>query len=117
VVPGLVRSTEAAATRFVDRPGYSAAVLHGAPLGNPVVHGAHGPSAGDWVYALSGVIGALVVAALALFGSEIVRRVPRRLSAALQGIRGLHSGHPGDYAAWLTFGVAAFGGAFAVVLR
>lgn len=29
----------------------------------------------------------------------------------------VHSGHVGDYVAWLTFGLAALGGAFAFVLR
>jgi hypothetical protein len=35
----------------------------------------------------------------------------------VDGLRALHSGHVGDYVAWLTFGVAALGGAFAFVLR
>jgi multicomponent Na+:H+ antiporter subunit D len=117
VVPGLAHSMHGAAARFVDRPAYAAAVLHGAPLSNPPVHGTHEPQAGDWLYALVGVLGALAVAGLALFGGELRRRVPERVAATLAAIRGLHSGHPGDYVAWLTFGTAAFGGAFAVLLR
>jgi multicomponent Na+:H+ antiporter subunit D len=101
----------------VDRTGYAAAVLHDVPLSNPVVRGTHAPSVGDWVYALIGLAGAVAVAGVALFGGELRRRVPARAAATLTGIRNLHSGHPGDYVAWLTFGAAAFGGAFAVVLR
>lgn len=29
----------------------------------------------------------------------------------MQPVRDLQSGHPGDYVAWLTFGVAVFGAA------
>jgi multicomponent Na+:H+ antiporter subunit D len=39
---------------------------------------------------------------------------PRRLSPLLAGLRAVHSGHVGDYVAWLFFGVAALG-AFLVV--
>ena len=117
LIPGVGHSMHGAAERFVDRPAYAAAVLHGAPLANRPVQGTHGPSAMDWVYALIGVLGALAVAGVALFGTELRRRVPERVTAVLAGVRGLHSGHPGDYAAWLTFGAAAFGGAFAVLLR
>jgi hypothetical protein len=31
-------------------------------------------------------------------------------------VRTLHSGHPGDYVAWLVTGVAALGAAFAIAL-
>ena len=58
-----------------------------------------------------------MVRAGALFGRELWQRVPRGVRAVLTGVRELHSGHPGDYVAWLTFGAAAFGGTFAVVLR
>jgi hypothetical protein len=31
-------------------------------------------------------------------------------------LRALHSGHPGDYVAWITVGAAAFGVLFALTL-
>ena len=41
--------------------------------------------------------------------------------AAVRGptaaLRAVHSGHVGDYVAWLTVGLAILGGAFAVALR
>jgi multicomponent Na+:H+ antiporter subunit D len=52
------------------------------------------------------------------------RRLPRALAAgvgavraALAPLRSLHSGHIGDYIAWLTVGVAVFGGILAAVTR
>jgi hypothetical protein len=35
----------------------------------------------------------------------------------LVAIRRLHSGHIGDYIAWLTLGLAGVGGLFSLVLR
>jgi hypothetical protein len=32
-------------------------------------------------------------------------------------VKRVHSGHVGDYTAWLTLGTAALGGALALVLR
>jgi multicomponent Na+:H+ antiporter subunit D len=40
-----------------------------------------------------------------------------RLATLLVPLRRLHSGHIGDYVAWLTLGVAAFGAIFALLLR
>ena len=37
-------------------------------------------------------------------------------SQSPQGLRALHSGHVGDYVAWLVAGTAALGASFAVLL-
>jgi hypothetical protein len=62
-----------------------------------------------------------LLAALALFGEPLRRRIPklvrRPLAGALQGLRDLHSGHIGDYVAWWTAGAAAFGGASLLLIR
>jgi hypothetical protein len=42
--------------------------------------------------------------------------VGRALEGGLFRLRRLHSGQVGDYVAWLTVGVAAFGGALALAL-
>ncbi|HKW74261.1 MAG TPA: hypothetical protein VJN64_01940, partial [Terriglobales bacterium] len=39
------------------------------------------------------------------------------LTVLLRPLRIIHSGHIGDYVAWLTFGVAAIGGAFAFFIH
>jgi multicomponent Na+:H+ antiporter subunit D len=63
----------------------------------------------------------MAVATVMLFG----HRVPGTLSRGLSGIaeravaplRALHSGHIGDYVAWLVLGVALLGGSFAIALQ
>lgn len=72
--------------------------------------------------ALRGVLGAGLAFLLALtsvFRSNIARRA--RVGAFLEGgvplLRRIQSGHPGDYVAWLTVGLAAFGAAAMVLLR
>jgi multicomponent Na+:H+ antiporter subunit D len=66
-------------------------------------------------------VGALAVAALALFASGLRGRLPRPLLhpvlVGVDGLRALHSGHIGDYIAWWTAGAAAFGGTALIFLR
>jgi hypothetical protein len=56
----------------------------------------------------------------ALFGDALRGRVPplalRASTRSLAELQ-LHSGHVGDYVAWLTFGLATLGGLCAVTLR
>src|SRR5438270_3914845 len=120
LVPHLADRAETAAARFQDRGAYTAAVLGGRPAPNPAPR-AEGPGGAGVVYgALSGA-GAVAVAALTLFR----RRLPAALRArvggvggpALVGLRRLHSGHIGDYLAWLTLGLGAVGGLFTLALR
>ncbi|MGZ4201082.1 MAG: complex I subunit 5 family protein, partial [Thermoleophilaceae bacterium] len=110
LIPGLSHAALQAATGFVDRASYAATVLRGAPAIAPRVSGPPAPTALDYLYALVSVLGALGLAALALF------RPVRALVPAVAPLRRLHSGRIGDYVAWLTLGVAAFGGLFAVTL-
>jgi multicomponent Na+:H+ antiporter subunit D len=120
LVPGVVDAIERATTRFVDRGAYAATVLHGA---HPHLAAAPPSSlhASDFVYASLSVVLALSLALAALSGPGLGRRFPRALSAGSRGaltqIRRLHSGHVGDYVAWLTFGLAALGGLFVLTLR
>ncbi|HEY2601071.1 MAG TPA: proton-conducting transporter membrane subunit [Thermoleophilaceae bacterium] len=110
LMPGLEHAALRAATAFVDRQGYAAAVLRGAPAPAPHVSGPPAASALDYLYALLSVLGALGLAAFALM------RPLRSLGPGVTALRRLHSGRVGDYVAWLTLGVAAFGGLFAVTL-
>ena len=68
------------------------------------------------VYGLITVAAAFGLAALALFRVRVWRSVTGFLAPPLRGLRILHSGHVCDYVAWLTFGVAALGGLFALLL-
>jgi multicomponent Na+:H+ antiporter subunit D len=120
LVPGVVHEIEHAAGHFVDRQSYVAAVLQGA---HP--HFVETPPSklkpSDFIYGSASTLLALALAALALFGQPLARRVPtrsiERARVALGRLRALHSGHIGDYIAWLTFGMASLGGLFALTLR
>jgi multicomponent Na+:H+ antiporter subunit D len=65
-----------------------------------------------------GTAAAVAVAAVALFRWRLppaARRHPWRVvGPAARALRAVHSGHTGDYVAWLTLGVAAVGGALAL---
>lgn len=120
LVPGLLPGAEAAAEHFVDRAAYAELVLEGVthPIPQPPLHDFPKPEA--VVYGASAVVAACALALLSLQR----RRAPRPWMSSLgkvvsrptQGLQSLHSGHPGDYVAWLTLGVALLGGAFALAL-
>jgi len=119
--PGLGRAAQEAAARFVDHQAYTTAVLYGLPAAQPPVWAPHALMGHGLLYALGSTVGALALALLALFGRNLPYRVSRRLvdvaRAGSVRLRALHSGHPGDYVAWLTLGVAVLGGLFGLTLR
>jgi multicomponent Na+:H+ antiporter subunit D len=117
VLPALHRAIGGAATTFVDGTGYVAAAL---PLPHSAVTGGQVPT--GWTG--EGILLGLVSTAVAVLGAAQAlsgegrrgwyRRVPPPLEparkpavAALAGLRALHSGHIGDYVAWLVLGVVA----------
>jgi multicomponent Na+:H+ antiporter subunit D len=112
VVPGLAHAAGPAAVAFTDQHAYVAAAL-GRPVSAP-------PSAPATAWTVSGVLLGLLAAALAvlvavtgLYAGRLpvwVRRPAGRLKPALRGLHRMHSGHVGDYAAWLVFGSAALAG-------
>jgi len=120
LVPGISGTAERAAARFEDRSAYAAKVLRGRVVAEPAPSSSPPSVPGTW-YGVASAAGAVALAGVALFR--------RRLSAGFRGathrlfgpvvlrVRELHSGHVGDYVAWLTFGLALLGGAFAFVLR
>jgi hypothetical protein len=57
------------------------------------------------------------VGGLSLYRQRLPYRAKRGLAQALEPLRAVHSGHVGDYVAWLTFGVAAVGGLLALAIR
>lgn len=112
LIPGLARSVLNGAVRFTDTTSYAAVVLHGARDAAAYTAGL-APSTGSYVYGAGAVLGALVVA-----GAGVAR--PQGLEPvrpALARLRLIHSGHVGDYVAWLTTGVAVIGTVFALTLR
>jgi multicomponent Na+:H+ antiporter subunit D len=108
------------AAQFVDHHVYAAWVLHGRHVGLPVLPPSH-ISASDYGYSALSTLGALLVAAYGLWGETAVnaRRIltvhPVRNTVSV--IRGLHSGHIGDYIAWWSAGVSVIGGICLITLR
>jgi multicomponent Na+:H+ antiporter subunit D len=113
LVPGLASGAERAAERFQDRPAYASTVLHGSASPLPEEPPAHHAPLSSVLYGAGAVAGAAALAALVLIRP---RRglVPAPLLSAL---RAVHSGHIGDYVAWLVFGTAAIGGLLAFFVR
>ncbi|MFK8845343.1 complex I subunit 5 family protein [Streptomyces sp. Ac-502] len=100
VVPALHAAVGRAADAFLDRAGYTAAVLHTPPA-------AHVPTPGPH-WSVAGVALGLLSAALAcLLARWAVRRTgPTRQTRWAAPVRRLHSGHIGDYVAFILAGMA-----------
>jgi multicomponent Na+:H+ antiporter subunit D len=113
-LPAAASSLAAGARTFTDAGGYRAAVLTpAAPLPPPA---AAGPAPADWT--ATGVLLGLLTAALAVLLAVLAVRRPRPwrynpLRVPVRGLRRLHSGHLGDYLAWLAVGVAVLCAALA----
>jgi multicomponent Na+:H+ antiporter subunit D len=120
LVPNLADHAVAAAERFQDRGAYVAAVLHDeqpATERSPSV----GPTWSDGAASAGAVALAFGVALVALFRHRLSPGLRRRAGTLREWTLGRplawHSGHVGDYVAWLTFGTAAFGTVFALGIR
>jgi multicomponent Na+:H+ antiporter subunit D len=120
LIPGAVPWVARSAAGFVDHRAYATWVLQG--------RAAHWPPAPptrveavDVVLGLLTLGGAFGVAYAGLFGRTLLGRVPRGIHAGgrglVVGLRGLHSGHIGDYIAWWTTGAGLLGAACLLALR
>jgi multicomponent Na+:H+ antiporter subunit D len=120
ILPGAVPWAVRSAARFADHSAYAAWVLRGAAVSWPPVAPTH-VEALDVIVGVLTVAGAVAVAGLGLFGRGLLARAPRSVRAQGRGavlvLRGLHSGHIGDYIAWWTTGAGLLGGACLVALR
>lgn len=111
LLPGVHEAALRAGAAFVDGGGYRRQALAGAHLQFP---GAGRTAAGPADWDASGVLLDLLsaalavgVAALAIWFRVVVRRpfVGEGARRLLSGFRYLHSGHIGDYVAWLMVGL------------
>jgi multicomponent Na+:H+ antiporter subunit D len=114
VLPGAHAAAERAASFFVDGAGYQKQAFLGQPVHLPVVHAGGWTAKGVALDVTSAVL-AVGVAAAGLWGRRLgfvrsERRLLTPLSRGLEGLRSLHSGHIGDYVAWLMLGLAVLGG-------
>jgi multicomponent Na+:H+ antiporter subunit D len=111
VIPGIHSAAERAAAFFVDGTGYQDQALLGAPARIASVHKGNWTGEGLGLDFASAVL-ALGVAAVGLWGHAIHERLPLRGARhkPISALRTAHSGHIGDYVAWLMLGLAALGG-------
>ena len=120
LIPGVVPGVERYAAQFVTHPAYAAWVLHGAHVAAPDLAPSH-ISPDDYAYGIIAVAGAVVAAALGLFGDRLPRRswmsLWRPARGALIVVRDLHSGHIGDYIAWWSAGASLIGGICLLAVR
>jgi len=118
-VPQLKVGARKAAVDMTDTAGYQSRVLDRTPLPPPAP--VRTPvEAGEFARGLATVLAAVALAAAALFQRRLpraARAASRSLSAGIEPLRKLHSGHIGDYIAWLTVGVAAMGGLLTLAFR
>jgi multicomponent Na+:H+ antiporter subunit D len=117
-IPLLRSNAEANARFFTSQPTYAGAVLN-----NIEPH----PQKRNPVESLtSSIVRSTVAAVLALFLAlasvfrdrfRSLLNFARTLEIGNSLLRNAHSGHPGDYVAWLSFGTALLGGMFVWFLR
>ena len=118
IIPGVRQAAQAGATRFADYAGYQARVLDNAvvPLSPPPVE--HVFPASSMARSIGAAAAAFLLAWFALSPYW-----PRKKSWAspvkrlAYNVRRVHSGHIGDYVAFLTFGLALFGIVLSVLVR
>jgi multicomponent Na+:H+ antiporter subunit D len=117
-VPVLSNGAYSAAVWFMDFRNYSHAVYSSvAPvtlLTAPPIEWSHALFHGS----LTAVI-AILFALWAVFHRAVPRAIrwPSHMEGSMRAIRAVQSGHVGDYAAWITFGVAVFGGTLVWLAR
>jgi multicomponent Na+:H+ antiporter subunit D len=122
LIPQLGPVVQAAAIRFQDQAGYNATVLGGAHILHPVAI-ATAESAevtlSDVLTGVGSVIGALVLAFLALYWRRLplLRRGYEPGAGLTAPIQRFQSGVINDYVTWIVLGLAAIGGALALVIR
>jgi multicomponent Na+:H+ antiporter subunit D len=120
LIPELPHAALRGAAALEDRASSVAAMIHGAARTVPRLPAPKAPGAADYAYAALSTFGALGIAAIGLFHPRLPLLVPRpamrALAAAIWRVRVLGSGRVGDYVAWITVGVAVFGGVFSITL-
>jgi multicomponent Na+:H+ antiporter subunit D len=122
LIPALGSVIQAAAVRFEDQAGYNATVLAGAHIARPVALAAAEPAGVTLSAVLTGlgsVIGALVLAFLALYWRRLplLRRGYEPGAGLTAPIQRFQSGVVNDYVTWVVLGLACLGGVLAVVIR
>jgi multicomponent Na+:H+ antiporter subunit D len=117
LIPGVVPAFEGAAEQFTNGGGYAHAVLAGGAGPGVASGAAYSAPTHAYLYAVLTLALSVLLAALAVFRrSSPLRAVDRLAARGLAPLHAVHSGHIGDYVAWLVLGAAGLGGACALAL-
>ncbi len=113
LTPGFEEATLTASASFEDTKAFLSRVMYGTYFSTPF----HAHSAPPGIaLALLTTFAAVTIALLHLFSPRL-REVSATLSKPLILLHRIHSGHIGDYIAFLTFGMACLGLIFAFAFR
>jgi len=120
LVPHLHEQVRASAFTMTDYAGYQARVLDGSHLPDREPERDSTPLTGSLLRSFGATAAALLLAVFTLSPKWPKRKkqpyvLPIR--APLYALRAIHTGHIGDYIAFLTFGVAAVGLALGLLIR
>ena len=111
VLPGAHSVANRAAATFIDSAGYSHQALYKLPEGTVA------PTASNWTgvgfgLGFASAVLACCVALGGLYGSRLAEKLPvlREVYGPVNLLHRLHSGHVGDYVAWMMMGLAVLAG-------
>ncbi len=104
-LPGLMPAARSAAAQFQNARAYAAQVLDEQPM---AASDSPAPLEGGEADSVLSVVGAFAIAACFLFSPRL-RSYSALFEKPVAFLHRLHSGHPGDYVAFLTLGMASFG--------
>jgi multicomponent Na+:H+ antiporter subunit D len=120
VVPGFAEAVGKAAHQFIDRDGYvTQALTNAAAAPVPHVPEMHWTTLGIALGLTSAVL-SFAIAFAGLYPQRFptaVRRGAGMFGVPLRVVRRAHSGHIGDYVAWLLVGLALLGALVGVPVR
>jgi multicomponent Na+:H+ antiporter subunit D len=117
-IPRVRGLAEANAQSFMDQSGYAHSVLDNAEPAAPEIAPDESLASSILRTSVAGVL-ALLLALGSVFRKRFGQtlRFTRSLELGNSILRKVHSGHPGDYVAWLSAGTALLGGSFFWFLR
>src|SRR5579871_3656669 len=117
-IPSLRSVAEANAARFTDQGNYLQSVLQNVEPPAPREAPSESLASSILRTTVAGIL-ALLLSLGTVFRSRLgtAFHFTRSLELGNAHLRKIHSGHPGDYVAWLTIGTAVLGGSFLCFLR
>jgi multicomponent Na+:H+ antiporter subunit D len=110
ITPGVGHAARTAAVAVEDRAAYQSSVLENAAVPLRSANEEHTPLAEELAWSFATTAGAIGFAFFSLSRYWPSRHpLSHPIALGIRGLRAIHSGHVGDYVAFLTFGVAVYG--------